>query len=184
MERDWNKLTLQVKECGLCAGLNDTKLGTQNAPGYGNTTSQVMLVGQSLCGKPCIDSQIPFTGGSGLLLDEAFTLAGVAKSDLYITNVVKCHPPGNRVSFDFEIKNCTPYLQTELDWINPTDVICLGKDAWQFFDDTVRKPKTSQINGRRIHFVYHPAYIRRKPKPERDQYINELSEIISGAWRC
>ena len=140
-----------------------------------------MIVGQSLCGKPCIDSQIPFTGGSGLLLDEAFDLAGVKKSDLYITNVVKCHPPNNRKSFDFEIQNCTPYLVTELEWLNPTDVICLGKDAWQFFSATVTKPSQHDVDGRTIHFLYHPAYIRRTPKLERDKYVKKLSMIIAFA---
>ena len=133
---------------GLCVGLNDAELGTQNAPGYGNTSSKVVIVGQSLCGKPCIDSQIPFTGGSGLLLDAAFALTNVNKSDLYITNVVKCHPPKNRPSFDHEINNCRSYLLTELEWIKPTDIICLGKVAWRFFDESVAKPCSVEIEGR------------------------------------
>lgn len=97
-ENDWNQLRENIKSCDLCVGLNSEKLGTENAPGYGNINSKVVLIGQSLCGKPCIEAQIPFTGGSGKLLDQAFEEANVCKKEIYITNVVKCHPPNNRKS--------------------------------------------------------------------------------------
>ena len=66
---DWDKMQLAIKSCSLCEGLNSHQLGTLNAPGYGNKGSKVVFIGQSLCGRPCIDAQIPFTGGSGKLLD-------------------------------------------------------------------------------------------------------------------
>jgi uracil-DNA glycosylase len=178
---DWSTLNRQVKSCGKCAGLNDEAHGTQNAPGYGNTRSPVVIIGQSLCGKPCIEAQTPFTGGSGLLLDEAFSVAGIDKSEIYITNVVKCHPPGNRPSFDHEIDNCSSYLLTELDWIDPTDVICLGKDAWRFFSNDVDRPCSRQISRRTVHFLYHPSYIRRKPADQRADYLEDLASIILNA---
>ena len=92
-EMNWEQFDNGIKSCRLCEGLNSVELGTLNAPGYGNKNSKVVLIGQSLCGKPCIEAQTPFTGGSGKLLDEAFQVAGVSKKDIYITNVVKCHPP-------------------------------------------------------------------------------------------
>ncbi|WP_306460726.1 uracil-DNA glycosylase family protein [Mycobacterium arosiense] len=72
--------------------------------------SPVVVVGQSLCGKPCMRAQIPFTGGRGRFLNLALERAGLTKSDIFTTNVVHCHPPNNRPSLPNEIENCRPYL--------------------------------------------------------------------------
>ncbi len=77
----------------------------------------------------CMQTQVPFTGGSGRLLDQAFDLASVCKEQLYITNVVHCHPPDNRPSRPEEIENCSEYLCRELEIVRPKLVIGLGKDA-------------------------------------------------------
>jgi uracil-DNA glycosylase family 4 len=185
---NWKRLTSEIKSCKLCEGMNSEKLGTLNAPGYGNRTSRLVLIGQSLCGKPCIDAQIPFTGGAGRILDQSFEKAGVQKKDIYITNVVKCHPLGNRMSKEHEIANCTPYLEQELRWISPDEIVCLGKDAWGYFDETVSSPCDGEIklNERtvKIHFMYHPAYIMRNPKKKREEYINNLVDVIQSSMVC
>ena len=181
-EDNWNQLRHNIKACGLCEGLNSKELGTDNAPGYGNINSKVVFIGQSLCGKPCIEAQIPFTGGSGKLLDQAFEEASVSKKNIYITNVVKCHPSNNRKSEEKEISNCTPYLKQELKWVLPDHIICLGKDAWGFFNKSIASPcfKEVKMNGKitTIHFVYHPSFIKRKPKKEQEIYISSIAEII------
>ena len=90
-------LNSTIKQCQLCEGLNleasqDTE-STLNAPGYGDINSKVVIIGQSLCGDPCIDSQTPFTDGCGVLLDKAFDNAGVRKNQLYIAYSGEvCHP--------------------------------------------------------------------------------------------
>lgn len=182
-ENNWNNLKINIKSCNLCKGLNSEELGTVNAPGYGDKNSKVVFIGQSLCGKPCIEAQIPFTGGSGKLLDQAFQEANVSKKDIYITNVVKCHPPKNRKSEEQEIINCTPYLKQELNWIAPEHIICLGKDAWGYFNKSIALPckKEVKMNGKitTIHFVYHPSFIKRKPKKEQEKYIISIAEIIN-----
>ncbi len=184
-DENWKHLKANIKSCSLCKGLNSEELSTLNAPGYGDTNSNVVFIGQSLCGKPCIEAQIPFTGGSGKLLDHAFLEADIQKKDIYITNVVKCHPPNNRKSEDQEIKNCTPYLKQELSWISPKHIICLGKDAWGYFNKSIVLPcqKEVKMNDRvtTIHFVYHPSFIKRKPKKEQENYIGSIAEIIKLA---
>jgi len=175
---NWTELANDIKKCQKCAGLNSDRYGTQNAPGYGSKTSSVVIIGQSLCGIPCIKSQIPFTGGSGVLLDEAFKRINIEKKDIYITNVVKCHPPGNRKSETHEIENCSPFLDKELDWLKPTHIICLGKDAWRSFDKTIKKPTSKKNKNTIIHFMYHPSYIKRKSKDVQNDYINNISTII------
>lgn len=178
----WEQLDAQIKSCGLCAGLNCKETGTLNAPGYGNTNSKVVLIGQSLCGKPCIEAQIPFTGGSGNLLDQAFQQAGIQKKDIYTTNVVKCHPPNNRKSHDHEIRNCITYLDRELQWIAPSQIVCLGKDAWRYFNKSTGSPckRDVRLNGNvtTIHFLYHPSYIKRKSKEEQKKYVEYIAAIV------
>jgi len=182
MDTDWKQLNQEIKSCNQCSGLNSEQLGTLNAPGYGDTNSKIVFIGQSLCGKPCIEAQTPFTGGSGKLLDQAFEEANIDKKDIYITNVVKCHPPNNRKSQDHEIKNCTPFLKQELKWIAPEQIICLGKDAWGYFNKTISSPckKEVKINNKitTIHFIYHPSFVKKKPKEYREQYISSIAKII------
>ncbi len=146
-EMDIETLNERIKQCKDCEGLNQVaspgREATLNAPGYGDVNSNVVIIGQSLCGDPCINSQIPFTGGCGVLLDDAFKQASVKKNQLYITNIVKCHPPGNRKSFAHEKRNCHKYLVQELTYLSPTVIICLGSDARDYFDKHA-KPKTSK----------------------------------------
>ena len=179
---NWKQLEQQIKSCCKCEGLNSIELGTQNAPGYGNKNSKIVFVGQSLCGKPCIEAQIPFTGGSGKVLDQAFGKADILKKDIYITNVVKCHPVNNRKSHLHEISNCSPYLKNELMWIAPKIIVCLGKDAWGYFNTSISKPCVKEVKLQdvpvSIHFVYHPSYVMKKSIEEREKYICYLSDII------
>jgi uracil-DNA glycosylase family 4 len=105
-------LAEQFRACRRCEGMNIPG-ETQAAPGYGSVLSPVVIVGQSLRG-PCMQKQEPFFGGSGVLLDRAFRQAGLAKQDLFITNVVHRHPPENRTSSPHEIANCRSYLRSEL----------------------------------------------------------------------
>ena len=182
-QENWKQLEQQIKCCHECEGLNSPKLGTENAPGYGSKKSKIVFIGQSLCGKPCIDAQIPFTGGSGIILDQSFKKADIRKRDIYITNVVKCHPVRNRKSHKYEIQNCSKYLNKELLWLKPEVIICLGKDAWWYFDSSIRKPSVKQVKlqNRNItfHFLYHPSYIMKKPLKYREEYICRLSDIIN-----
>jgi len=123
------ELRAQIKACEKCEGMNIHGV-TQAAPGYGSVHSPVVLVGQSLCHE-CMESQIPFTGGSGELIDASLALAGVDKRDIFITNVVHCHPHSeprdNRASKPHEIANCTPYLVRELNIVEPELITGFGQ---------------------------------------------------------
>ena len=179
-------LNTRIKKCKLCEGLNKAAShnteATLNAPGFGDINSKVVFIGQSLCGDPCIKAQIPFTGGSGKLLDQAFTKANTNKNQIYITNVVKCHPPKNRKSKKHEISNCLPYLDQELKLIKPKAIVCLGKDAWAYFNLPINKPcsKKVLVNGvnTTIYYVYHPSYIMKQKQTVRQSYINSLVSAV------
>ena len=185
---DIETLNESIRQCRECKGLNQEATpgmeATLNAPGYGDMNSNIVIIGQSLCGDPCINSQIPFTDGCGVLLDKAFELAGVRKNQLYITNVVKCHPPGNRPSKAHEKRNCQKYLAQELDHLSPKAIICLGSDAREYFDRHAKSQSSRKISLNsqdvKIYFLYHPQYIRQRKPNETGKYIDSISNIIKS----
>jgi DNA polymerase len=170
-KRAHDKLADRIRTCKKCGPKMNVKDVTQAAPGWGNLQSPVVIVGQSLCG-PCMAAEEPFVGGSASLIEAAFGPAGIKKKDLYITNVVHCHPEGNKASTREWKTNCTPYLGEELHLVRPKLIIGLGNDAKaairQFYPDApnmawpFRTPQTEPSNASpRVHFVRHPSSIRR-----------------------
>jgi DNA polymerase len=144
-----------------------------------------------------MESQVPFTGGSGCYLDRSFEEAGIAKRDAFITNVVHCHPRGNRKSLPTWVSNCSPYLHLELKVVQPKLVIGLGQDARKvlerFYDKTAdelerpfRPPRTGTAGGTNPHllFTQHPSWIQRQHDDGLDQkYVTALAEALKWAFR-
>lgn len=137
--------------------------------------------------------QEPFFEGSGGLLEDAFKLAGCKKADLFITNAVHCHPPGNRKSQTHEIVNCSPYLFRELEIVRPRLVIGLGEDAARvlsFLYPTARKvlesfepPKHFRSTAVPCLFLAkHPSWIKRQHSDvfEAD-YVRSLADAMKWA---
>lgn len=125
--RQLDLIAKRIGACRRCPGMNEPGV-TASAPGYGSAHAPVAIVGQSLC-RQCMAKGIPFTGHSGNYIDRALELAGRRKDELFITNVVHCHPRGDRPSKRHEIDNCVPFLHEELDVVSPRLIIGLGGDA-------------------------------------------------------
>lgn len=128
-------LNRNIKSCRRCKD-NDGKpfniLGkTESAPGFGNLLSPFFFIGQSLCTE-CMDTQIPFTKGSGYYIDAALELCGLWRKDVFISNLVHCHPKDNAVSKIEWIANCQEWLKEELKIVNPMMVIAMGANAIGF----------------------------------------------------
>nr|ACA50942.1 glycosylase [Mycobacterium marinum DL240490] len=189
-------LAAQIVACERCEGLNIPGK-TQAAPGYGSVRSPVAIVGQSLC-RQCMKSQVPFTGGSGRFLDAAFNLAGIAKKQVFITNVVHCHPPDNRPSHSHEIENCSPYLHRELEIVDPRLIIGLGRDAkgtlrsaypaakelpWPFTGAPGSGTQRTTSADLDLLFPPHPSWIMRQPRDSRDQYVANLVNALKWGFR-
>ncbi len=141
-------------DCGLC----NTR--TQAVPGEGPADAEVMLVGEG----PGFheDQQArPFVGPAGRLLEELLSYAGLRRSDVYITNVVKCRPPNNRDPLPIEIEACRNYLQQQISMINPKLIVTLGRYslAWFFPRDSVSKVHghLRRQDGTFYLHMYHPA---------------------------
>jgi DNA polymerase len=187
-QRSKSLLDEEIRACGKCTGLN-VKGVTEAAAGFGSLRSPVAIVGQSLC-RPCMKKQEPFVGGSGTLLDAGFAQAGISKEQLFVTNVVHCHPPKNKKSLRLWIENCSPYLHRELEIVHPRLVIGLGKDAEaalrDFYGDTTALPwpfrtpsAAAARKSLRLHFIKHPSWIKRQHDEALEgQYVRSLARAV------
>jgi uracil-DNA glycosylase len=186
-------LAEQITACGLCEGMN--KPGeTEAAPGYGSVRSPVVIVGQSLC-QQCMKTHEPFTGGSGALLYDSLKIAGIAKKNAFITNVVHCHPPGNRKSRAHEKKNCSRYLHQELEIVRPRLVIGLGRDAAAALRSFYAEPRilpwpftvpraTGSNAAPYLLFAKHPSWIKRQHDDSlKAEYVASLARALEWGFR-
>ena len=167
---DWATLRETVsgcQACGLCKGRRQTVFGV------GNTSARWMLVGEAP-GEQEDRQGEPFVGRAGQLLDRMLTAVGLTRSEdeaerqVYIANVIKCRPPGNRNPLPEEVAQCEPYLLRQLGLVQPRLILAMGRFAVQSL------LKSSEPIGRlrgRVHdyhgvplvVTYHPAYLLRNP---------------------
>lgn len=190
--RQLDLIAERISACRQCPGMNEPGV-TASAPGYGSAHSPVAIVGQSLC-RVCMESGIPFTGGSGRYIDQALEIAGREKRDLFITNVVHCHPEDDRKSRPYEIDNCLPFLHEELDVVGPRLIIGLGEDAekvltaryldarhlpWPFVKPRAVRPDTTYLL-----FPEHPGSLRFKRTADRAYYAPSLARAITWGFEA
>lgn len=144
----------------------------QAVPGEGNPEAKVVFVGEGPGGDEDKAGR-PFVGRAGELLTTAIQdKAGVDRKNVFITNIVKCRPPGNRNPETKEMDACTPFLFEQINAIQPKVVVILGKVAAEYL---LRRPvKITKENGRFefmpnglcVMTVLHPAYVLRNKTPE------------------
>jgi DNA polymerase len=137
----------------------------------GRANAKIIFVGEGP-GSDEDEQGIPFVGRAGQLLNQILTAAEFQREEVYITNVVKCRPPGNRLPNPDEVKVCRSYLEAEIRIIKPQIIVCLGAMATQTVVDP--KARISQLrgkwlqkNGIRIMPTYHPAALLRNPNYKR-----------------
>lgn len=142
--------------------------------GEGNPDADLVIVGEGP-GKQEDLSGRPFVGSSGRLLDGLLRRAGLPREKIYIANIVKCRPPGNRNPEEDEVRTCAPYLHTQIRIIRPKVVVALGKFAGCLLSgETLDSPVgylrkhlwkyVNDVTGVRVPLVvtYHPAWLLRK----------------------
>jgi len=171
-------LDARIRSCSLCEGLN-IKRYTEGCPGWGDLNARVFFIGQSLH-KPGILSDLPFILGSGYSLDAALRLSGLLRKDVFITNVVHCHPAGNRGSLDEEKKNCLPFLVSELLIVRPMMTVALGNDAKQALEHIW--DKVTWLGAKKLA-VKHPASFMYGAPEQRVDWIVKLSLEIDKVYK-
>ncbi|MCA9039301.1 MAG: uracil-DNA glycosylase [Planctomycetaceae bacterium] len=169
-EEHLEKLACVVSKCTRCEELAQTR--TQTVFGVGNPEARIMFVGEA----PGADEDkqgIPFVGRAGQLLDKIIEASQLKREDVYICNVLRCRPPGNRNPSPTEAANCREYLDGQIALVNPEYIICLGTIAAQNLLNTktpigrMRK-QFHDLEGRKVMCTYHPSYLLRNPSAKKD----------------
>jgi uracil-DNA glycosylase len=150
-----------AQQISVCTKCELYKGRTHAVPGEGPTHAEIMLVGEGP-GATEDKQGRPFVGASGKFLNELLAQAGVTREDVWITNVVKCRPPGNRDPQLDEIETCTSnYLDNQIKIVNPSIIVTLGRHSLSRF---IQNAKITQIHGqmqkvgkRFIIPMFHPA---------------------------
>jgi DNA polymerase len=145
---------------------------TQIVFGVGNPDAELMFVGEA----PGADEDIqgfPFVGRAGQLLTKIIEAIDLKREDVYIANVIKCRPPGNRNPDPDEVATCEPFLFQQIDIIKPKVIVALGKFGAQTLLRTL--DPISRLRGRVYEFrgaklvpTFHPAYLLRNPSSKRE----------------
>jgi len=164
------------KRCKLCSGRKNLVFGV------GNPKARIVFVGEGPGAEE--DNQgIPFVGAAGQLLTKMIAAMGYGRDEVYICNVVKCRPPGNRNPEPDEIAACQPFLEAQLNAIRPSVIIALGKFAAQ----TLLRTDTpiTRLRGQWREYVgiplmptFHPAYLLRNP-PEKKSAWTDLQAVMA-----
>jgi uracil-DNA glycosylase family 4 len=140
--------------------------------GEGSESAPLMFIGEG----PGADEDRtgrPFVGQAGKLLDQMIFAMGFERENVYIANVVKCRPPGNRDPKEDEVAACSPYLDRQIELISPRVLVALGKPAAHRLTGS-NKPigamrgRWSSYRGIPLMPVFHPAYLLRNPKAKRE----------------
>jgi DNA polymerase len=166
----WESLRSQVKDCTRCE-LCRTR--SQTVFGVGNQHAELMVIGEA----PGADEDRqgePFVGRAGQLLNSMLRALGQPRESVYIANVLKCRPPGNRDPKPDEVARCLAYLQQQLDLIQPRLLLAVGRIAAQNLLAT--EAPLARLRGQVHRFgaratplivTYHPAYLLRSPGEKR-----------------
>jgi DNA polymerase len=157
------------KRCKLCAERTNIVFGV------GHPAAKLMFVGEG----PGADEDAqgePFVGRAGQKLNEMIRAIGLAREDVYIANIVKCRPPGNRDPEPDEVRTCSPFLFRQIEIIRPAVIVTLGSPATKTLLDT--KAGITSLRGRWGAFrgipvmpTFHPAYLLRKYTLENRQAV-------------
>ena len=184
----WLELRRRVAACQRC-GLHTTR--TQTVFGVGDETADWMFIGEA----PGADEDAqgePFVGRAGQLLTSMIQALGLAREQVFIANILKCRPPGNRDPQPLEVAECLPYLARQIALVQPKIIVCVGRIAAQNLLG-VETP-LGELRGRVLRYrdsaipvivTYHPAYLLRSPSQKRKAWHDlKLARATLAAARA
>ena len=160
----------ECTRCELHKGRNKIVFGD------GSPTARLMFVGEG----PGADEDaqgLPFVGRAGQLLNNMISAMGLKREEVYIANVVKCRPPGNRTPEPEEAHTCSPFLFRQIDVVRPEVLVALGATAATYLLGQ-RQPlaglrgRVHSLRGARLIVTYHPAYLLRDPRQKKEAWAD------------
>jgi len=181
------KIAEEVHQCRKCS-LGSSR--TNAVPGEGNPNARIMFVGEG----PGADEDAqgrPFVGRAGQLLDKVIAAMGLKRSEVFIGNILKCRPPENRDPRADEIISCLPYLQRQIEIINPEIIVALGAHAAKTLLNTTKS--IGQLRGQFLEYyaglgrppiklmaTYHTAYLLRNYSPENRRRVwEDMKKVLT-----
>ncbi|HVZ71661.1 MAG TPA: uracil-DNA glycosylase [Polyangia bacterium] len=179
-------LAIVREELGDCQRCKLAPLRTKLVFGVGNPNAHLVFVGEA----PGADEDAqgePFVGKAGQLLTKMIEAMGYAREDVYICNILKCRPPGNRNPEPDEIAKCEPFLKAQLAAIRPRMIVALGKFAAQCLlrDDTPisrLRGNFRSYEGIALMPTFHPAYLLRDPSKKKEAW-DDLKSVNTALRR-
>ena len=188
IDQDWDSLEDAVRQCTLCELCHSR---TQTVFGVGSKTARWMLIGEA----PGADEDRqgePFVGRAGQLLNAMLKACGFDRREVYIANILKCRPPGNRDPKPEEANTCSRYLNRQIEWVNPAVIIAVGRIAAHRLLETnipvgKLRGRVHSFGAKKIPVVvtYHPAYLLRSPSQKSKSWQDlmlalDLTERATG----
>jgi DNA polymerase len=165
-----SQLAERVKACIRCQELASTR--TQTVFGVGDPNAKILFVGEA----PGADEDKqgePFVGRAGQLLNDIIKACRLKREDIYICNVLRCRPPGNRLPSIEEASNCREYLDGQIAVVNPDYIVCWGSTAAKNL--LVSEAPIGKMRGKFFQYgrakvvcTYHPSYLLRNPAAKKD----------------
>ncbi len=164
------KLKKCVANCSRCPELASTR--KQTVFGVGNPQAKIMFLGEA----PGADEDatgVPFVGRAGQLLDGIIAACKLKREDIYICNILRCRPPGNRLPSPEEAGNCREWLDGQISIVNPEYIICWGSTAAKNLLGTTEaigklRGKLFEYGRAKVCCTYHPSYLLRNPPAKKD----------------
>lgn len=163
-----------VSKCDRCSELAMQR--RQTVFGVGNADARIMFLGEA----PGADEDIqgePFVGAAGQLLDKIIVACGLKREDIYICNILRCRPPGNRNPLPQEAANCREYLDAQIAIVQPEYIVCWGTIAAQNLLN--EKRSVGKLRGSflkhgsaKVLCTYHPSYLLRYPQQKKEVWAD------------
>ena len=173
---DWQELEQKCMGCTSCQ-LCETR--TNVVFGVGNREAEIMFIGEGPGEQEDLQA-VPFVGAAGKFLDQMLSIIDLNRSNIYIANIVKCRPPGNRDPLDVEQDACIHYLRNQFALIKPKVVVCLGRiAAKRLLNPTFKMSVEHGLwwckNGIWMTALYHPSALLRDPSKRPETFLDLLA---------
>ncbi|NOY74319.1 MAG: uracil-DNA glycosylase [Kiritimatiellaeota bacterium] len=175
---DMNALFEAVRECVGCPLRSNRK---NVVFGAGSANADLMFIGEGP-GRDEDRQGVPFVGEAGQLLTKMINAMRFSRSEVFIANIIKCHPPGNRNPEDDEATACLPFLRRQIELVEPKVIVLLGAIALKYLMGrtgiTRARGNWLDYNGIKVMPTFHPAYLLRNPSSKKDVW-EDLQKVMA-----
>ncbi len=175
------EINKEIRKCKKCRLYLNRK---NPVPGEGSINTSIMIIGEAPGYFEDIQGR-PFVGQAGKILDELLSIANLNREKVFITNIVKCRPPENRVPKDDEINSCKDYLEKQIEIINPKIIITLGNVSTQYIFNKygLEFESMSSIHGKIFDIIEYKIKIIPLYHPAAALYNPKIEKIMKNDWK-